>query len=41
MGGVVVCENMEISVELDVENNSEARALYYAAHRGDITGMEC
>ena len=30
---------MEISVELDVENNSEARALYSAVQRGDITGM--
>lgn len=30
---------MEISVELDVENNSEAKALYSAVQRGDITGM--
>lgn len=30
---------MEISVELDVENNLEARALYSAVQRGDITGM--
>ena len=30
---------MEISVELDVENNSEANALYSAVQRGDITGM--
>ena len=30
---------MEISVKLDVENNSEARALYSAVQRGDITGM--
>lgn len=30
---------MEISVELDVENNSEARALYSSVQRGDITGM--
>ena len=30
---------MEISVELDVENNREARALYSAVQRGDITGM--
>ena len=30
---------MGIWVELDVENNSEARALYFAVQRGDITGM--
>lgn len=30
---------MVILVELDVENNSEARALYSAVQRGDITGM--
>ena len=36
----VVDENgMGILVELDVENNSEARALYSAVQRGDITGM--
>jgi HK97 family phage prohead protease len=27
------------SVKLDTENNSEARALYSAVQRGDITGM--
>lgn len=32
-------EGMEIRVELDVENNSEARNLYSAIERGDITGM--
>lgn len=30
---------MEIRVTLDVENNSEARALYSAVQRGDISGM--
>lgn len=30
---------MNIRVTLDVENNSEARALYSAVQRGDITGM--
>lgn len=28
-----------VSVQLDTENNSEARALYSAVQRGDITGM--
>lgn len=32
-------EGMMIRVNLDVENNSEARALYSAVNRGDITGM--
>ena len=32
-------EGMMIRVNLDVENNSEARALYSAVKRGDITGM--
>jgi HK97 family phage prohead protease len=32
-------EGMEIKVNLDVENNSEARALYSAVQRNDITGM--
>lgn len=32
-------EGMEIRVELDTENNSEARNLYSAIERGDITGM--
>lgn len=30
---------MKIRVELDTENNAEARALYSAVSRGDITGM--
>ena len=30
---------MDIRVNLDVENNAEARALYSAVERGDITGM--
>ena len=30
---------MEITVTLDTENNSEARALYSAVQRGDISGM--
>jgi len=32
-------QGMTIIVRLDVENNSEARALYSAVQRGDITGM--
>lgn len=32
-------DGMTIRVLLDVENNSEARALYSAVQRGDITGM--
>lgn len=32
-------EGMTIRVILDTENNSEARALYSAVQRGDITGM--
>ena len=30
---------MDIEVQLDTENNSEARALYSAVERGDISGM--
>ena len=30
---------MDISADLDIENNSESRALYSAVDRGDITGM--
>ncbi|MBQ1801929.1 MAG: HK97 family phage prohead protease [Lachnobacterium sp.] len=30
---------LEIEVRLDVENNSEARSLYSAVKRGDISGM--
>lgn len=32
-------EGMEIRVLLDTENNSEARSLYSAVQRGDISGM--
>lgn len=32
-------DGMSIRVSLDTENNSEARALYSAVERGDITGM--
>lgn len=32
-------DGMGIRVTLDVENNSEARALYSAVQRGDISGM--
>lgn len=36
---VVDKDGMAIRVNLDIENNSEARALYSAVQRGDITGM--
>lgn len=32
-------EGMDIRVDLDVENNTEARNLYSAINRGDISGM--
>lgn len=32
-------EGMEIKVNLDTENNADARSLYSAVERGDITGM--
>lgn len=32
-------KGMEIEVRLDTENNAEARALYSAVSRGDISGM--
>lgn len=32
-------EGMKIRVDLDIESNSDARALYSAVSRGDITGM--
>lgn len=32
-------DGLSIRVRLDVENNSEARALYSAVQRGDISGM--
>lgn len=36
---VVDNDGMSIRVTLDIENNAEARALYSAVQRGDITGM--
>ena len=36
---IVDDEGMRIRVVLDIENNSEARALYSAVQRGDISGM--
>ncbi len=30
---------MEIRVDLDIENNADAKSLYSAVNRGDITGM--
>ena len=36
---VVPGAGMEIRVDLDTENNTEARNLYSAVKRGDITGM--
>ena len=35
----VTNEGMNIRVDLDTENNSEARSLYSAVERGDISGM--
>ena len=35
----VVAEGMDIRVDLDTENNVDAKALYSAVERGDITGM--
>ena len=35
----VTDKGLEIEVDLDVENNSEAKSLYSAVTRGDITGM--
>ena len=32
-------EGMRVSVQLDTENNAEAKALYSAVQRGDISGM--
>lgn len=32
-------EGMEIRVDLDTENNAEAKSLYSAVNRGDISGM--
>jgi HK97 family phage prohead protease len=36
---VVPGEGMDIRVDLDTENNADARALYSAVQRGDISGM--
>lgn len=36
---VVPGEGMNIRVDLDVENNSEAKSLYSAVSRGDLSGM--
>jgi HK97 family phage prohead protease len=36
---IVVEEGMDIRVDLDTENNADAKALYSAVGRGDITGM--
>lgn len=36
---VVPGEGMEIRVDLDIDNNADARSLYSAVGRGDITGM--
>lgn len=35
----VVPEGMDIRVDLDTENNAEAKSLYSAVSRGDISGM--
>lgn len=35
----VVEEGMDIRVDLDTENNTDARSLYSAVERGDISGM--
>jgi HK97 family phage prohead protease len=35
----VTDEGMDIRVDLDTENNAEARALYSAVRRGDMSGM--
>ena len=35
----VTDRGMEIRVDLDIENNAEARALYSAVQRGDMSGM--
>lgn len=36
---VVTESGMDIRVDLDTENNADARSLYSAVERGDITGM--
>lgn len=39
MNLIVDNDGLSIRVQLDIENNTEARALYSAVQRGDITGM--
>ena len=36
---VVPQKGMDIRVDLDAENNAEAKSLYSAVNRGDISGM--
>ena len=36
---IIMDEGMDIRVDLDTENNADARSLYSAVERGDITGM--
>jgi HK97 family phage prohead protease len=36
---IVPLRGMDISVDLDTENNAEAKSLYSAVQRGDISGM--
>ena len=36
---IVGDEGMDIRVDLDIDNNAEAKSLYSAVQRGDITGM--
>lgn len=36
---IVDANGLQIRVNLDIENNSDAKALYSAVKRGDITGM--
>ena len=40
MNLIVDEKGLSISVKLDTENNSDARALYSAVKRGDISGMK-
>ena len=35
----IIDDGLKVIVDLDTENNTEARALYSAVERGDITGM--
>lgn len=36
---IPVVEGMDFRADIDIDNNAEARALYSAIERGDITGM--